>query len=442
MIRSRYYRIVRLEIMIKKITVFSVVSILFCIPMTGATEWPQWRGPNRDGVSGEVGILKAWPPNGPKMLWRVPLGEGFSGISVSQGRVYTMFSKGDDEFVVCLDATDGREIWRFRSDSTYYEYEGGNGPRSTPTIDGDLLFAISAQGKLYALNAASGQEVWSHNLPRKFGSKMPRWGYSISPLVDGELLLVEIGGIREKSIVALNKNSGDVIWSSHEDKLGYSSPIAITVKGLRQIIFLTGTNLVSVSPTDGTIYWKYSWQTRGRFGYDVNAATPVFIPPDKVFISTGYGTGAAVLQLRAFVSPDDDRAATDQIKTNRGAVRIEEIWQSPIMENKLASSVLYENHLYGFDNSILKCIEANTGEEKWKSRGFGMGTVIIADGHLILLSGQGKLGLAEATPAGYREKASAKVLSGRCWTVPALANGKLYVRNLEEIVCLDMTGTH
>ena len=410
--------------------------------MTGATEWPQWRGPNRDGVSGEVGILKAWPPNGPKMLWRVPLGEGFSGISVSQGRVYTMFSKGDDEFVVCLDATDGREIWRFRSDSTYYEYEGGNGPRSTPTIDGDLLFAISAQGKLYALNAASGQEVWSHDLPRKFGSKMPRWGYSISPLVDGESLLVEIGGKGEKSIVALNKNSGDVIWSSHKDKLGYSSPIAITVDGVRQIIFLTGTNLVSVSPTDGTIYWKYSWQTRGRLGYDVNAATPVFIPPDKVFISTGYGTGAAVLQMRDFVSYNDDRAATDQIKANRDTVRIEEIWKSPIMENKLASSVLYENHLYGFDNSILKCIEANTGEEKWKSRGFGMGTVILADGHLILLSGQGKLGLAEATPAGYIEKASAKVLSGRCWTVPTLANGKLYVRNLEEIVCLDMTGTH
>lgn len=442
MIRSRYYRIGRLEIMIKKITVFSVVSVLFCIPMTGAAEWPQWRGPHRDGVSSEVGILKAWPPNGPKMLWRVPLGEGFSAISVSQGRVYTMFSKGDDEFVVCFDATDGREIWHFRSDSTYYEYEGGHGPRSTPTIDGDLLFAISAQGKLYALNAASGQEVWSHDLPRKFGSKMPRWGYSISPLVDGELLLVEIGGKGEKSIVALNKNSGDVIWSSHEDKLGYSSPIAITVDGVRQIIFLTGTNLVSVSPTDGTIYWKYSWQTRGRLGYDVNAATPVFIPPDKVFISTGYGTGAAVLQMRAFVSYNDDRAATDQIKANRGTVRIEEIWKSPIMENKLASSVLYENHLYGFDNSILKCIEANTGEEKWKSRGFGMGTVILADGHLILLSDRGKIGLAEATPAGYIEKASAKVLSGRCWTVPALANGKLYVRNLEEIVCLDMTGTH
>ena len=366
------------------------------------------------------------------------LEKGFSGISISQGRVYTMFSKGNDEFVVCLDATDGAEIWRFRSDKNYHEGQGGNGPRATPTIDGDLLYTISAYGKLYALNAASGQEIWSHDLQQKFGSNMPRWGFSTSPLVDGELLLIEVGGKGEKSIVAFNKNSGDVVWSSHKDKLGYSSPIAITVKGVRQIICFTGTKLVSVSPTDGTIYWKYPWKT----GYDVNAATPVFIPPDKVFISSGYDKGAAVLQMRVFVSPDNDRAATDQIKANQGTVRIKEIWKNRKMKNQFATSILHENYLYGFDNSILKCIEANTGEEQWKSRGFGKGTVILADGHLIILSDRGKLGLAEATPAGYIEKASAKVLNGLCWTVPTLANGKLYVRNEEEMICVDMTGKH
>ena len=424
----------------KKVTVFLVVSALLCgaVLTASATEWPQWRGPNRDGVSDEVGLLKEWPANGPKVLWKIPLGEGFSGISVSQGRVYTMFSKGNDEFIVCLDATDGREIWRFRSDKNYHEGQGGNGPRATPTIDGDLLFTISAHGKLYALDAASGQEIWSHDLQRKFGSKMPRWGFSTSPLVDGELLLVEVGGKGEKSIVAFNKNSGDVIWSSHKDKLGYSSPIAITVKGVRQIICFTGTQLVSLSPTDGTIYWQYPWKT----GYDVNAATPVFIPPDKVFISSGYDKGAAVLQMRVFVSPDDDRAATEQISENRGIVRIKEIWKNRKMKNQFASSVLYENYLYGFDNSILKCIEADTGKEQWKTRGFGKGTLILADGHLIILSDRGKLGLAEATPAGYIEKSNAKVLSGLCWTVPTLANGKLYVRNEEEMICLDMTGEH
>ena len=424
----------------KKVIVFLVVSALLCgsILAATATEWPQWRGPNRDGLSDEVGILKEWSPDGPKVLWKIPLGEGFSGISVSQGRVYTMFSTGNDEFVVCLNATDGQEIWRFRSDDNYHEGQGGNGPRATPTIDGDLLFTISAHGKLYALNAGNGEKVWSHDLQRKFGSKMPRWGFSTSPLVDGELLLVEVGGKGEKSIVAFNKNSGDVVWSTHKDKLGYSSPIAITVQGVRQIICFTGTKLISVSPTDGTIYWKYPWKT----GYDVNAATPVFIPPDKIFISSGYDKGAAVLQMRVFVSHDDDRVAVEQIRANRGAVRIEEIWKNRKMKNQFASSVLYDNYLYGFDNSILKCIEADTGEEQWKTRGFGKGTVILADGHLIILSDRGKLGLAEATPAGYIEKSSAKVLNGLCWTAPTLAEGRLYLRNEEEMVCLDMTGKH
>ena len=424
----------------KRITGFLVVSALLCggILAATATEWPQWRGPNRDGISSEVGILKEWHPDGPKVLWKIPLGEGFSGISVSQGRVYTMFSRGNDEFVVCLDATNGEEIWRFRSDDNYYEGQGGNGPRATPTIDGDYLYTISAHGKLYALNAANGQAVWSHDLQRKFGSKMPRWGFSTSPLVDGELLLVEVGGKGGKSIVAFNKNSGDVIWSSHKDKLGYSSPIAITVQGVRQIIFFTGTKLVSVSPADGTIYWQYTWKT----GYDVNAATPIFIPPDKVFISSGYDKGAAVLQMRVFVSPNEDRMPMEQISKNQGTIRVEEIWKNRKMKNQFSSSVLYGNHLYGFDNSILKCIDANTGREEWRSRGFGKGTVIFADGHLILLSDRGKLGLVETTPAGYVEKASAKVLNGLCWTVPTLANGKLYVRNEEEMVCLDMIGKH
>ncbi len=424
----------------KRTTVFLVVSALLCgsILTAIATEWPQWRGPNRDGVSDEVGLLKEWSSDGPKMVWKVSLGEGFSGISVSQERVYTMFSKGNDEFIVCLDATNGAEIWRFRSDKNYHEGQGGNGPRATPTIDGDLLYTISAHGKLYALNAASGQEIWSHDLQQKFGSKMPRWGFSTSPLVEGELLLIEVGGKGERSIVAFNKNSGDVVWSSHKDKLGYSSPIAITVKGVRQIICFTGTKLVSISPTDGTIYWQYPWKT----GYDVNAATPVFIPPDKVFISSGYDKGAAVLQMRVFVSPDNDRAATDQIKENQGTIRIKEIWKNRKMKNQFATSVLHENYLYGFDNSILKCIEANTGEEQWKSRGFGKGTVILADGHLIILSDRGKLGLAEATPTGYIEKASTKVMGGLCWTVPTLADGKLYVRNETEMVCVDITGKY
>ena len=413
-----------------KITRFLIVCLLLygVFSTVDAKDWPQWRGPNRDGISEEVGLLKEWPDGGPRVLWRVSLGEGFSGISVADGRVYTMFSEGDDEFVVCLDASNGREIWRFRSDSNYYESEGGNGPRATPTIDGEFLFTVSAQGKFYALNSANGDKVWSCDLIRDFTSYMPRWGFSSSPLVEGDMLLVEVGGNNGKFIVAFDKTNGDVLWSSHTDKLGYASPIAVTIGGVRQLIVFAGLRLLSVSTDDGELFWTYPWRT-GRF--DVHAATPIFIAPDKIFISSAYGKGAAVLRVKVTDSPESG------VRNN---LEVEEIWRSEKVQNRLATSVLHGNHIYGFHRTILKCIDASTGMEKWKTRGFGEGTLTLADGHLIVLGDRGKLGLAEATPSAYHEVASAEVLSGLCWTVPTLANGRLYARNQKEMVCLDMTG--
>ena len=421
----------------KRITVFLIVCLLFygVVSTVDASDWPQWRGPEKDGISRETGLLKEWPDGGPQVLWRVSLGEGFSGISVVGGRVYTMFSEGDDEFVVCLNVSNGEEMWRFRSDNNYIESMGGNGPRATPTIDGELLFTVTAQGKLYALNTENGEKVWSHDLKGEFGSKIPRWGTCTSPLVEGNLLLVEVGGTDGKSVVAFDKKNGSIVWNSHTDILGYSSPIAATIGGIRQVIVFTGTQLVSVSPENGQLYWTYPWETQ----YDVNAATPVFIPPDKIFISSGYGKGAAVVQVRVKASPESSTKENEAEK-NGAEISVVEIWKNEKMKNHFATSVLYGNNLYGFDNAILKCIDANTGSEKWKTRGYGKGTLMLADEHLIILSDRGKLGLAEATPSAYNEVASAEVLSGLCWTVPTLANGRLYARNEKEMVCLDMTG--
>ena len=414
----------------KKITGALIICLLLYggVSAAGAADWPQWRGPDRDGISRATGLLKEWPDAGPQVLWRVSLGEGFSGISVADGRVYTMFSEGEDEFVICLNASNGEEIWRFRSDSTYYESEGGNGPRATPTIDGEFLFTVSAQGKFYALSCATGEEVWSYDLIRDFRSYMPRWGFSSSPLVEGNMLLVEVGGNNGKFIVAFNKTNGDVLWSSHMDKLGYASPIAVTIGGVRQLIVFAGLRLLAVSTDNGELLWTYSWRT-GRF--DVHAATPIFIPPDKIYISSAYGKGSAVVQVKVMDSPESG---------SRIKMEVKEVWMHERMQNRLATSILHGNHLYGFHKTILKCIDANTGTEKWKARGFGEGTLMFADGHLIILGDRGKLGLVEATPAAFNEVASAEVLSGLCWTVPTLANGRLYARNEKEIVCLDMTG--
>jgi outer membrane protein assembly factor BamB len=382
-------------------------------------DWPQWRGPNRDGVSKEIGLLKSWPEGGPKVLWRAPAGEGYSGIAVSQGRAFTMYGEGNDEVTVGLDAANGKEIWRFRADGKYIN-DQGNGPRSTPTVDGDLVFTLSGNGTLHALNAKDGKKVWEHNLTKEFAGRIPTWGISTSPLVEGELLIVDVGGKAEHSVVAFNKSSGSLAWKSQTDQPGYSAPIAVTVNGVRQVLVFTGTALVSLSPANGKLFWRYPWVTE----FFVNAATPVFIPNDKIFISSGYGKGAALLQMQAA----------------NGRVTAAPVWLSRAMKNHFSSSVFHEGHLYGFDDAIFKCLDANTGGEKWKARGFQKGSLILADGHLIVLGEHGNLALVEATPTEYKEKANVPALKGKCWTMPSLAGGKLYLRNEKEMLCLDVTG--
>ena len=382
-------------------------------------EWHQWRGPNRDGVSSETGVLKTWSEAGPKELWRIPLGEGFSGVSISNGRAYTMYAKGEDEIVVCVDAYTGKEIWRYLDDYLFENRQGGNGPRSTPTVDGDKVYVFSAYGRLVALDANTGKQLWDCDFTKAFSSELPRHGFSTSPIVEGGLLLIEAGGVDGTAIVAFDKQSGDIAWSTQNDPLGYSSPITAMISGRRQTVFFTADGLVSVSPKDGSVYWRYTWQTP----FNVNAATPVFVPPDKIFISSGYDVGAAVVQ----------------IKETDGKLTASEVWTSRVMKNHFSSSVLRDSYLYGFDNAILTCIDASTGEEQWRTRGFGKGSLIYADGHLIILGESGNLALAEATHTEYREKAQRQVFSGRCWTVPTFSGGKLYLRNNEELVCLDLS---
>jgi outer membrane protein assembly factor BamB len=377
-------------------------------------EWPQYRGINRDGISRETGLIKAWPAAGPTQLWRVPTGDGYSAISTANGRLYTMFSKGEDEFVVCLDSTSGKELWKFRSDSNFVN-DQGNGPRGTPTVHDGMIYTFGAQGMLYALNADNGQKIWEHDLKKEIGAKIPIWGVASSPLIEGDLLILPVGGNDTNAVVAFNKKDGKIVWKSVGDEPGYSSPIAVTIGGVRQVIAFSGTMLISLNPADGKLYWKYPWKT----DWFVNAATPIFIPDDKIFISTSYERGGAMLKIS---SPKN----------------VQEVWLSKGMKNHFNSSIYHNGYLYGFDNAILKSMDASTGETKWQKSGFGKGSLILADGHLIVLSERGQLVLVEAVPDEYREKASAQVLQGKCWTMPTLSNGKLYLRNQKEILCLNL----
>lgn len=382
-----------------------------------AGDWPQFRGENRDGISRETGFDTNWTEGEPTLLWTVPLGKGFSGLSVSEGRLFTMFSQGSDEYVGAFDVTNGESLWRYRIDKAYTN-SFGDGPRSTPTVRDGVLFAVSARGTLAALDAESGKLIWTRNLVRDVGAVIPEWGISTSPTIDADLLLINAGGSGNHSILALDKTNGELKWSSFYDGAGYSTPILIEVAGRRQAIFLTSSNVVGVDRSTGEVLWSRPWKTQ----YDVNAAMPIFLAPDKVFVSTGYGTGAAVYRLTG----------------SGGAVDVEEVWRTRGLKNQFSSSVLVDGHLYGFDDSILKSVSASDGAENWRARGFGHGSLFYADGLLVVLSDKGRLALVRADPSGFTELASRQLFQAKAWTVPTLSNGTLFVRNETELMALDV----
>ena len=391
-------------------------------PVVG--EWPGYRGPLRDGIAPDQDLLREWPSGGPEVLWKVPLGEGYSGLSVSGGRLFTLFSRDGDERAAAFDAATGKELWSVRLDSAY-KNQFGNGPRSTPTVDGDLVYVLGAQGQLHALKVSSGESVWHHDLVREYGARIPTWGIATSPLVEGDLLLVDVGGRDGYSLVAFRKGSGEVAWKAADNPLdgaGYSAPIAFEVGGVRQVLFLIASKLVAVAPAEGTILWSFPWSTE----YNVNAATPIFVPPNRVFVSTGYGTGASLLQVE---------------RTDQGGFRAQELWHNPSMRNQFSSSVRLGDFLYGFDNRTLKCLRVDTGEEMWKERGLGHGSLLAADGLLFVLGERGELVLVEASPEAFQEKARVQLLHTKTWTVPTLVDGRLFVRDEEQLVSLRVSPT-
>jgi outer membrane protein assembly factor BamB len=285
-------------------------------------------------------------------------------------------------------------------------------------VDGELLYALGAAGKLVAMEAATGKVRWRVDLADEYSARIPEWGLSSSPVVEGGMLLVTAGGGNGRSLLALDKATGKLIWDAESDRAGYSTPLVADLAGTRQALFFAGTSLISVSPRDGKRLWSVPWQT----SYDVNAAMPVLVAPDKVFISSSYDTGGALLQ----------------VVSRGGRPQVETVWRNRLMKNHFNSSVYAGGHLYGFDDSTLKCIESASAAERWKMRGFGKGSLLVADGHLWVLSDRGELALVALTPNAYQEKARAQVLTGKTWTMPTLAGKRLYVRSESELVALDV----
>jgi len=385
-----------------------------------AGHWPQWRGASRDGISRETGLLDQWPPQGPPLAWKAAgAGEGFSGFSLSQGRLFTMGARGDTENVLAFDAATGKLLWS-TPNGRRFRNSRGDGPRGTPTVDGERLFVLGASGDLTCLDAASGRVHWTLNVLQQFRASNTNWGLSESPLVVAEKLLVNAGG-PGASIVALNKRDGSVLWKSQSDEAGYSSPILVETGGVAQVVFLTGERALGLDLRDGRLLWEYPRVSNRT----ANVATPV-VRGNRVFFSSDYGTGCALLELQA----------------SGNGVRATEVYFNRDMRNHHSSSVLVGDYLYGFSSAVLTAMRFTDGTVAWKDRSVGKGSLVYADGHLYCYSENGVVGLVEASPQGYREKGRFRINAGSLptWAHPVVAGGRLYLRDQDTIYSFDVRG--
>jgi outer membrane protein assembly factor BamB len=390
-------------------------SVSPSLPIHAQTpDWFQWRGPNRDGQSAETGLLKDWPAGGPKLLWRATgAGTGYSSFSSSNGRLYTLGARGDTEFVMAFDAASGQKRWevpngrRFRNDM-------GDGPRSTPTVDGDRLYAFGGSGDLIALEVATGKRIWAVNVVQTFGGCPPNWGYSESPLVIGDRIVLNTGG-RRASIVAIDKVTGKTLWQNHNDEAAYSSPMLLRTGSLAQVVFFTGQRALAVDPRDGRLLWSYNKVSNNT----ANIATPI-VRGTRVFLSSDYGTGAALLEVRAAGN----------------IASASEVYFTREMRNHHASSVVVGNTIYGFSSSILTALNFDTGQMVWRNRSVGKGSLIYADGRLYLYGEDGTIGLADAAPDAYRERGRFSIATSTnnpAWSHPIITNGKLIIRDQDNV---------
>ncbi len=388
-----------------------------------ASDWEQFRGPARDGISSEKGLATEWGDEGPVELWRRPVGPAFSTIAAVGDRLYTLDSDPADaenpgEYALALDAAGGETLWRRRIGDLFTE-GFGDGPRSGPSWHDGRLYVLSSRGDFHALDAKDGKVLWSVDFKQQFGAEVQTWAFTSAPLVIPDLkrVLVETGGTEGRAVAAFELDQGKLIWTAIDDTVVYSSPVEMKIHGQRQWVFLTQTGLWSLDQ-DGKTLWRAPFVPK----LNIKPAPPVFVAPDLVFASASYEAGAKVVRVK---------------KTEAG-FKAEDVWQHQLMRNHFNGSVALGDHLIGFDKATLKSIDAGTGEKTWAARGLGMGSLIRTEELLIILSERGKLVLAEASTESYKPLAQHQVLTGRCWTQPTLSDGRLYLRNGSEIVALDL----
>lgn len=405
-----------------------LAAVGVCVGSALAADWPQWRGPNRDGLSAEEGLLKDWPTEGPPLLWHAKdIGDGYSTPAVVGERIYVISNRGmDDEFVQSLSTVDGKQLW-----STRLGKVGPNqgpqypGSRSTPTVDGNLLYALGSDGDLACVEASTGTIRWSKSLRTDFKGQPGKWAYSESPLIDGDVLICTPGG-SEATLVALNKATGDTVWKSavpEGDEAGYASVIVVEVGGVKQYVQFLAKGLVGVDAGSGKFLWRYDQTAKGS---PANIPTPV-AQGEFVYSAAGRSGGGLV-----------------EVKVAPEGVTATQIYFTSKLPSSIGGSVKIGDYLYGTNSQGMICADFKSGDVKWQERGVGAGAVCFAEGLLYLHGEKGEVALIEASSEGYHEKGrfappdQPERGKSSAWAYPVVANGRLYVRDLGSLWCYDV----
>jgi outer membrane protein assembly factor BamB len=384
-----------------------------------AADWPQLLGPSRNGTSTETALVDTWPRKGPPVVWQRPVGEGYASPVVAAGRLILFHRVGDEDVVESLEARTGKPQWKYPYRTNFESpYGKGNGTRSTPVVAADRVYTLGGGGQLHCLDLKTGRKVWAKELHELYRVPRSFFGVGTTPLVEGKLLIVNVGG-EGAGVVAFDRENGKEVWKATSHEASYSSPIAATVDGVRHVFVFTRTGLVSVSPADGKVRFTKRW--RSRIDASVNAAMPVLVGGDHLFLSSSYNTGAVLLKVKKD--------------------GVEEVWKNQTsLSAHFSTPVAVGEQLYGFDGrqeegAVLRCIDWKTGKVRWTEKDYGCGSMVAAGKKLFVLSEHGDLALLEANPARYTEKARATVLGSPCRAHLALANGLLYGRDGRKVVC-------
>jgi len=388
-------------------------------PAPSRNYWTNFRGPKRDGKYDEAPVSTNWPANGLPKIWKQPVGVGHSSFVVADGKAYTIEQRRNQEVVAAYDLGTGRELWAQKWNAEYTD-STGDGPRSTPTWDQGRIYALGATGEFRCLDANSGAVIWGKNILSDNQARNLPWAMAASPLIVDDKVIVLPGGANGKSVVAYNKMTGAPVWKVLDDQQAYVSPMLVELAGRRQIVVVSSSRVVGLTPENGSLLWSYSWDTDNG----INVSQPIMVDQNRFFISSGYGKGAALVE----------------VKGSGNSYTANTIWQNNNMKNKFNSSVLHNGYIYGLDEGILVCLDVNTGERKWKEGRYGYGQVLLAGGHLIVTSDQGEIALVKASPDKYTEVARFTALQGQTWNYPAIASGKLLVRNSNEMAAYDISG--